>query len=287
MAEMNLNDILRLVSDDGNAAKQETRSGVSPTFWARFCKRAQEDGKVRPTCVIDFAYTDSGNLRGNQRLLERLYAYSDMTLGDDEDTKYRVVLHVHTLIPWQRAMSMGVHERLKSITAVNLRIMEKPVHQDWFETTSEILYLLPRSERLRSQWRELYRKGQGQLISWSWQDVPNTIPEDRRLQSEYLKVAGIISLGEGLLESDPDALLCSHSVSHTALVRGGVEEEYVVVAMRKPVDAENEQIAASAWQHSLSLASGEPSTSSDRLPQESFVSEYGKESPAPAPAAFT
>ena len=62
--------------------------------WDIFIERLR-DGKVIPTCVIDFPYEDKGdyglNLVGDERYLERMVCFEDT-----DDRQRRVVLHVST-----------------------------------------------------------------------------------------------------------------------------------------------------------------------------------------------
>ena len=60
------------VAQDTEGATRE----VSQGYWQKFCDRVQQD-KIEPRCIIDFAYTDAGNLTGNAQLLERAYCFVD------------------------------------------------------------------------------------------------------------------------------------------------------------------------------------------------------------------
>ena len=78
--------------DDEEASGEAKRQfGSDPRTawqeWEAFCERV-ETGKAAPSCVIDFAYTDGGNLRGPETQLERCICFHD----PDE---ILTVVHVH------------------------------------------------------------------------------------------------------------------------------------------------------------------------------------------------
>ena len=78
--------------DDEEASGEAKRQfGSDPRTawqeWEAFCNRV-ETGQAAPSCVIDFAYTDGGNLRGPETQLERCICFHD----PDEIV---TVVHVH------------------------------------------------------------------------------------------------------------------------------------------------------------------------------------------------
>jgi hypothetical protein len=171
--------------------------------------------------VLDFAYTDRGrgglNLSSGDSLLERLYCFED--LEDDKHLR-RVILKVHTLRKWGERGDK-LYERASKVTAV------KFLYADWnpspFVGQDGILFktkfvmnqrselkLLPVSEKLQEQWRDLYRKERYHELEWEWRN-PDSMPSaDTGIKNDgssllrcevnqvYNEVRAAIELGEGL-----------------------------------------------------------------------------------------
>ena len=80
-----------VVDDQEASGEAERQFGTTPRTawqeWEAFCEHV-ETGKAAPSCVIDFAYTDGGNLRGPETQLERCICFHD----PDEIV---TVVHVH------------------------------------------------------------------------------------------------------------------------------------------------------------------------------------------------
>ena len=109
--------------DDEEASGEAKRQfGSTPRTawqeWEAFCERV-ETGKAAPSCVIDFAYTDGGNLRGPETQLERCICFHDAVSGDPDEIL--VVVHVHTTEKWVNRKKLSSGRRLDRITSVNAR----------------------------------------------------------------------------------------------------------------------------------------------------------------------
>ena len=71
------------VDEDGGPSNsvnsQLGRNSAGPSAFQQcmdFFKRV-ETGKATPSCVIDFAFSDGGRLKGDQRQMERCYCFHD------------------------------------------------------------------------------------------------------------------------------------------------------------------------------------------------------------------
>jgi hypothetical protein len=69
------------------ADDNDPHRSLNAGLWDRTCKQIQ-NGEMFVTCVLDFPYADSGhgernlNLRGGDRLLERMYCFTDAIVSE-------------------------------------------------------------------------------------------------------------------------------------------------------------------------------------------------------------
>jgi hypothetical protein len=183
-----------------DAAHQGATRQVFSDGWKKFTTKAG-NGKSRfykptvvPTCVIDFPFEDLGglNLQDGARLLERMYCFKDTT--DDE----RVVLHVHTLLPWgKRGHSIipssdptepprwdvkTLKDRAAKVTSVNVRHAARTTSNFSQEGGKLSFKTVPYTGRLKHPvyWRQQYNAGRGTSLEWTWADA-KSLPhgEDR------------------------------------------------------------------------------------------------------------
>jgi hypothetical protein len=154
--------------------------------WEGFCKSVRK-GEVSATVVIDFPYADQVdgglNLKGGDRLLERMYVFKDDSEGDDR----RVVLHVHTPLRWGQRGGVTVQERVKQVTSVNVRHAKRGAERFEQEQGSFKMPLVPVAAQLGYEWRGMWRAGDGSFerkCTWLW-ERSESIPtcEDKRVAS--------------------------------------------------------------------------------------------------------
>ena len=139
---------------DGAAATRELKF----TDWKKFCGDVRRKRMV-PTCVIDFPYTDGNSLQ--DPLLERMYCFK----GADEDR--RVVLHVHTVLPW---CNRGAEpkKRATKVTSVNVRHAEGKGGVFKQEKGDVSMGVLPVADKLKYSWKTLLKEGKGARLEWQW-----------------------------------------------------------------------------------------------------------------------
>jgi hypothetical protein len=187
-----------------------SRGARQVTFydWTKFCENAR-NGVVTPTCVIDFPYADKEpgglNLDKNQRLLERMYCFKDQ----NEDT--RVVLHVHTLLPWVQRLNTVPGKRASRVTSVNVRHAHRVPGK--FKQEGVSMHLVPVAESIRCNWRKRFSQGRGNSLEWSWENWEN----DKRFPSgEIVDQASSKRYGEVLFNTHRDSFCSVVVVEHTS-----------------------------------------------------------------------
>jgi hypothetical protein len=84
------------VGEDGGASSDLERNFAGQSGMQKcmaFFERVRT-GEATPSCVIDFAFSDGGRLKGDQRQMERCCCFHDPhTMPSDE---LLVVVHAHT-----------------------------------------------------------------------------------------------------------------------------------------------------------------------------------------------
>ncbi|KAJ1489876.1 hypothetical protein T484DRAFT_3418618 [Baffinella frigidus] len=219
---------------DGEAARRELKF----TEWKKFCGDVHGKRMV-PTCVIDFPYTDGTSLQ--DPLLERMYCFK----GVDEDR--RVVLHVHTVIPWCNR-DADPKKRAIKVTSVNVRHAEGKGGVFKQEKGDVSMGVLPVEDKLKKSWKTLLKEGKGARLEWQW-GTAKSMPVDEKNNlsatvSAYDEVREIIKLGESLLDTEAPAETYSPSETEKKIRGGGFE----VVGMAMPVGEvqSGEQLGAEA-----------------------------------------
>jgi len=231
-----------IVVQDTQGATRQVRKG----YWEKFCDRVLQ-GKIEPRCIIDFAYTDAGNLNltGNARLLERAYCFADTC--DSERGWRQLVVHVHTLVKWVEATSTHPRERAKSqITSVNVRHANRVEINGMYkqEHGGESFCVVPVDRKLRSNWRQYFQDGNFAQIQWETHSLKLPQGEDStdsRVKDTYKCVRDVIALGDSLFTSHslPLAWTTADSVFHCnkLLTNAPLNQrgplQYQVVAYRK------------------------------------------------------
>jgi len=98
------------------------RSFGSLDEWRAFMQRLLS-GRARASVALDFPFADAGpgglNLRGDKRLLERMFCFHDPEVGAPSD--WLVVVHVHTLLEWGDRKKGVAGQPLREVTSVNVR----------------------------------------------------------------------------------------------------------------------------------------------------------------------
>ncbi|KAJ1480294.1 hypothetical protein T484DRAFT_1901334 [Baffinella frigidus] len=140
--------------EEGAAATRELKF----TEWKKFCGDARRK-RVVPTCVIDFPFSDNQSL--DVALLERMYCFKGV------DDARRVVLHVHTVLPWS---DRGTDARTRAIkvTSVNVRHADKRGRVFKQEKGDVSTWIVPFDDRLKYEWRTLLEEGKGAQLEWQW-----------------------------------------------------------------------------------------------------------------------
>jgi len=176
------------------AREEGAGEGEAPTrqlnfySWDGFCKSARKGG-VAPTVVIDFPFADQGglNLQGGQRLLERMYVFKDVSAGSDR----RVVLHVHTPLRWGERGGVTLQERVKRVTAVNVRHAVRGAERFEQEQGNLKMPLVPVSPKLETGWRKMWGDGSFEMkCTWLWgkaESMP-TVEDKRQAARNYDQV---------------------------------------------------------------------------------------------------
>jgi hypothetical protein len=140
--------------DEVRAATRELKF----TEWKNFCGDARRNRMV-PTCVIDFPFSDNQSLE--VALLERMYCFK----GVDDDR--RVVLHVHTVVPW---CDRGKDARTRAIkvTSVNVRHADRKGGVFKQETGDVSTGIVPVDVKLKYGWKTFLEEGKGAQLEWQW-----------------------------------------------------------------------------------------------------------------------
>lgn len=161
-----------------DAAQRGTTRQVFLPDWKKFCAKAgKKVPTVVPTCVIDFPFADDGglNLQGDNRLLERMYCFRDT------EENSRVVLHVHTLLPWGERGTKTLQGRAAKVTSVNVRHAAKTTAFFEQEGGGLSVGIVPVLPKLKHQWRKLWNDGSGANLEWRWEDAQSRpLSEDRQ-----------------------------------------------------------------------------------------------------------
>ena len=207
--------------DDGDeeaSGEAKRQFGSTPRTawleWEAFCKRV-ETGDAAPSCVIDFAYTDNGRLRGGDTQLERCICFHDPVAGDPDEIV--VAVHVHTTEKWVNRKRLSTGRRLDRITSVNAR----HAHKDdvTFKQEAEKKQIVP-SGALHN-WRELPENE----IVWFPGGAPPVPPvprKDAKFKRRYELVGKVIKAGEEFCQRGD---LANTYKEMESLIRGGVEVE--------------------------------------------------------------
>ena len=109
------------VEEDGGASSDLERNFAGPSGMQKcmaFFERVKT-GEATPSCVIDFAFSDGGRLKGDQRQMERCYCFHDpLTKPADE---LLVIVHAHTTEKWGDRKKQRSGRRLERFTSANVR----------------------------------------------------------------------------------------------------------------------------------------------------------------------
>ena len=166
--------------DEEAGEESSTKRQLNFYSWGDFCKSARTGG-VEATVVIDFPYADEGglNLDRDDRQLERMYVFKDVSQGDDK----RVVLHVHTPIRWGDRGGMTLQERVKHVTSVNVRHAVRVAKLFEQEQGNLKMPLVPVSPLLETGWRDMWLDGSfARKCTWLWgkaESIPSV--EEKRV----------------------------------------------------------------------------------------------------------
>ena len=155
--------------DDGVEEADAVTRVLKFTDWKKFCTDARKKQMV-PTCVIDFPYSDNNSLK--PPLLERMYCFK----GVDDD--WRVVLHVHTLLPW---CDRGTEpkKRAKRVTSVNVRHAERKGGVFKQDQSHVSVKILPVADNLKHRWKTMWEDGKGARLEWQW-GTAKSMPVDEK-----------------------------------------------------------------------------------------------------------
>ena len=171
---------------EGRESSQDAAQGgatrqVFLPDWKKFCAKAgKKVPTVVPTCVMDFPFADDGglNLQGDDRLLERMYCFKDT----EKDS--RVVLHVHTLLPWGERGLRTLKDRAAKVTSVNVRHAVKTTGKFEQEGGKLSVGIVPVAPKLKYEWRKAWTDQRGASLEWRWEDAKSfPASEDRRQAS--------------------------------------------------------------------------------------------------------
>ena len=156
-------DAVPMPDDDDEEASGEAKRqfGSTPRTawqeWEAFCNRV-ETGNAVPSCVIDFAYTDGGRLRGRDTQLERCICFHDAVAGDPDEIL--AVVHVHTTEKWVNRKKLSSGRRLDRITSVNARHAHKDVIHFKQEAGKQVHMVVPKN---KVPLQQLFLKGKVSL----------------------------------------------------------------------------------------------------------------------------
>ena len=178
-----------VLCDEGVDAKRE----VGHTTWQQIRSRVR-DGTASLSCVIDFAYSDGGRLKGGERQLERCFCLHDDQQGHPDELL--TVIHAHTTEKWGSRRKLATGRPLSCVTSVNIRHAHKDgVGSFEQEQGSRALKLVPKNKELKDGWRHLPEKE----IVWypgGKGDVPAVPRKDSMHKSVYDEVGELIKIGE-------------------------------------------------------------------------------------------
>ena len=142
------NKDLEVCDRDGDGTRQ-----VNSTTWRQLRSRLK-DGTASVSCVIDFAYSDSGRLKGNDRQLERSYCLHDPQQGHPDELLS--VIHVHTTEKWGNRKKLTTGRPLSRITSVNIRHAHKREDVGFQQEDGRQAWkLVPKNKDLIHQWKDL------------------------------------------------------------------------------------------------------------------------------------
>ena len=183
---------LEMCDRDGDGTRQ-----VNSTTWRQLRSRLK-DGTASVSCVIDFAYSDSGRLKGNDRQLERSYCLHDPQQGHPDELLS--VIHVHTTEKWGNRKKLTTGRPLSRITSVNIRHAHKDeVVGFQQEDGRQAWKLVPKNKDLIHQWKDLPEEE----IVWypgGKDSVPAVPRKDKDYKSLYDEVGDFIKAGERFCE---------------------------------------------------------------------------------------
>ena len=221
------------VDEDGGPSNsvnsQLGRNFAGPSAFQQcmaFFKRV-ETGKATPSCVIDFAFSDGGRLKGDQRQMERCYCFHDpQTMPSDE---FLVLVHAHTTDKWGDRKKQQPGRRLQRFTSVNVRHARIGNGAEFKQETSKF-YVVPKNKELSHGWRDL---PENEIIwsPWEAMDVPPMPNLDQEHAYSYAEVGKVIKKGEQLCTQ---AQLANSITETQSIMRGGEEVEYVVAWTSDP-----------------------------------------------------
>ena len=139
---------LEMCDRDGDGTRQ-----VNSATWRQLRSRLK-DGTASVSCVIDFAYSDSGRLKGNDRQLERSYCLHDPQQGHPDELLS--VIHVHTTEKWGNRKKLTTGRPLSRITSVNIRHAHKREDVGFQQEDGRQAWkLVPKNKDLIHQWKDL------------------------------------------------------------------------------------------------------------------------------------
>lgn len=242
--------------DEAEAGSNAARGGSAgkPKSWGQWegFSRRVATGEAYVSCVIDFAYTDGGRLRGDSVQLERMYCFHDPAKPDD--TKMLHVVHAHTIELWKDRKTLAAGRPLTSFTSVNARYGRWSTLAARNEQDLNKLCLVPKSTVL-NQCRSLPESS----LAWDLNDdsVP---PLDAEFAWRYESVREVLKAGEVFCHGAELAFSCpqSNALMRGTTTRDGQEVEYEVVAcmrrLRKDLRIERDHAEVPAAIENVNVA---------------------------------
>ena len=183
---------LEICDRDGDGTRQ-----VNSATWRQLRSRLK-DGTASVSCVIDFAYSDGGRLKGNDRQLERAYCLHDPQQGHPDELLS--VIHVHTTEKWVDRKKLSTGRPLSRITSVNIRHAHKREDVGFQQEDGRQAWkLVPKNKDLIHQWKDLAEEE----IVWypgGKDGVPAVPRKDKDYKSLYEEVGDFIKAGERFCE---------------------------------------------------------------------------------------
>ena len=139
---------LEMCDRDGDGTRQ-----VNSTTWRQLRSRLKA-GTASVSCVIDFAFSDRGRLKGNDRQLERAYCWHDRQQGHRDELL--LVVKVHTTENWLNRKKSSTGRPLSRITAVNIRHAHKDEGVGFQQEEGRVVWkLVPKNKDLIHNWKDL------------------------------------------------------------------------------------------------------------------------------------